>query len=221
MKNLRIKRISALASLLPALLAATWLAAQELPGQPQPGESEDTARLQQQLDAIQSASGQFEQMIREADGYLIDRQTGTFSLQKPRLLRWDISELDQLLVSNGETLYLYDELFQQVTVRNWSSDPLVNPAALLLDDIWLGDWAAVSHSGESWLIEPFGRTTSIREIRLQMQQGFPSLLLLEDFSGQVTEIRFSQVEQNIDLDSSQFSFEIRAGTEVIYDEVGQ
>ena len=221
MKIPRSKRISALASLLPALLAAAWLAAQELPGQPQPVESEDTARLQQQLDAIQSASGQFEQMIREDDGYLIDRQTGTFSLQKPRQLRWDISELDQLLVSNGETLYLYDELFQQVTVRNWSSDPLVNPAALLLDDIWLGDWAAVSRSGESWLIEPFGRTTSIREIRLQMQQGFPSLLLLEDFSGQVTEIRFSQVEQNIDLDSSQFGFEIPAGTEVIYDEAGQ
>lgn len=182
---------------------------------------EHARQLQLQLEEIRSARGQFEQMIREADGYLLDRQTGTFSLQKPRLLRWEISELDQLLVSDGETLYLYDELFQQVTLRTWSSDPSVNPAAILLDDIWLGDWTAVSKQGETWILQPFGRATSISEIRLQLDQGFPAVLVLEDFSGQITEIRFSEVETNVELDADQFQFQIPPGVELLYDEAGQ
>lgn len=201
-----------------ALLATVGMAAQAQ--EPPPVDNPALLELQDQLEQLGSASGQFEQMIREQDGYLLDRQTGSFNLQKPRQLRWHIKELDQLLVSDGEVLYLYDELFQQVTLREWSSDPAVNPAAILLDDIWLGDWANVSKEAGSYLLQPFGRATSIRSIELQMEQGFPSVLRLEDFSGQVTEIRFSDVVLNEPQEASLFEFEIPAGVEVIYDGSG-
>ena len=96
-------------------------------------DEETIAEITQAIGQLQSAKGHFDQIIREQDGYLLDRQTGEFALQRPRKLSWRIAELDQLLVSDGEQMYLYDELFEQVIVRDWSSDPTINPAAILLD----------------------------------------------------------------------------------------
>ena len=180
-------------------------------------DSEALMDLQQTLNQLQSASGRFEQIIREQDGYLIDRQTGNFALQKPRLLHWKIAELDQLLVSDGEYLYLYDELFAQVIVRPWSSDPAANPAAILLDDIYLGDWAQVTRSGSSMILTPFGHTTSVREMRVAMNGVFPALLTLVDVTGQVTEIRFFDVQINQPQDAALFDFAMPADAEIIYE----
>ena len=149
---------------------------------------------------------------------MLDRQTGSFALERPRKLHWQISELDQLLVGDGEQLYLYDELFEQVIIREWSSDPSLNPAAILLEDIRLQDWARVESSNNSLKLIPTGSIAAILEIELVMDQGFPSRLTLLDTTGQSTEIRFSEVEQNIELEPELFIFDIPSGVEVIYED---
>lgn len=177
---------------------------------------ENTENLENLLHQLQSAQGSFEQIIREQDGYVLDRQTGTFALQQPRKLRWQISELDQLLVGDGKQIYLYDELFEQVTVRDWSSNPSVNPAAILLEDIDLENWAEVESSENVLSLRPHN-VDSILQIDLTLEQGFPQLLSMLDSTGQTTEIRFTDVELGADLAVELFEFEIPAGAEVIYE----
>lgn len=175
------------------------------------------AEITRSISQLQSAKGHFEQIIREQDGYLLDRQTGEFALQRPRKLSWQIAELDQLLVSDGDQMYLYDELFKQVIVRDWSSDPTINPAAILLDDIQLEDWAAVEMSGQGIKLTPLDGYSSILEIELVMTGQFPEILRLLDTTGQITEIRFSNIELDSELAPELFIFEIPSGTEVIYE----
>lgn len=182
--------------------------------------SEPSAQREQSLDFledVQSASGSFEQIIREQDGYIVDRQTGTFIMQRPRRLRWQISELDQLLISDGQQLFLYDELFQQVVVRDWSSDPTQNPAAILLDNINLEDWAEIEQVGDNYRLTPLANFGSILEINLSMNNSFPDMLSILDATGQTTEIRFSQLELNAEHNDELFQFEMPPGVEVIYE----
>lgn len=169
------------------------------------------------LEDVQSASGSFEQIIREQDGYIVDRQTGTFTMQRPRRLRWQVNELDQLLISDGRQLFLYDELFQQVVVRDWSSDPTQNPAAILLDQVDLEDWAEVEQQGQNYRLTPLQNFGSILELNLSMGNSFPDMLSILDATGQTTEIRFSQLELNAEYSDELFQFEIPPGLEVIYE----
>ena len=178
----------------------------------------DISEIESVISALTTARGEFEQIIREQDGYVLDRQTGSFALERPRKLHWQISELDQLLIGDGEQLYLYDELFEQVIIREWSSDPSLNPAAILLEDIRLQDWARVETAGNNLKLIPTGDIAAILEIELSMSQGFPNMLTLLDTTGQTTEIRFSEVEQNIELEPELFRFDIPSGVEVIYEE---
>lgn len=172
------------------------------------------------LDSVESAAGKFEQIIREQDGYVVDRQTGSFVIQRPRQLRWQIAELDQLLVSDGEQLYLYDELFQQVVIRQWSSNPALNPAAILLEENDLSEWANIEQQGQNYLLTPFEDLGSILEVRLSFStdsQGFPDQLSILDATGQTTEIRFSEVLLNGDYGQDLFHFQIPSGVEVLYE----
>ena len=169
------------------------------------------------LQGIQSASGVFEQIIREQDGYLVDRQSGTFVIDRPRRLRWEINELDQMLVSDGSQLYFYDQLFQQVVVRDWSSNPALNPAAILLDQVDLEDWAEVERVGNNYKLVPLKNFGSIQELNLTFSDEFPELLSLLDVTGQITEIHFSQVELNKTNEDALFEFVMPEGVEVLYE----
>lgn len=173
--------------------------------------------LAERLSKIQSASGSFEQTILEQDGYVVDRQTGIFAMQRPRQLRWKISELDQLLISDGKQLYLYDELFQQVVVRDWSSNPAVNPAAILLEQNDISEWANIEVSGDNYRLTPLDNFGSIVELNMLMDGSFPELLTILDATGQTTEIRFFQLELDILHDEGLFHFEIPEGVEVVYE----
>lgn len=169
------------------------------------------------LQGIHSASGVFEQIIREQDGYVVDRQSGTFVIDRPRRLRWEINELDQLLVSDGSQLYFYDQLFQQVVVRDWSSNPALNPAAILLDQVDLEDWAEVERVANNYKLVPLKNFGSIQELNLTFSDEFPELLSLLDVTGQITEIHFSQVVLNKTNEDALFEFVMPEGVEVLYE----
>ena len=121
------------------------------------------------------------------------------------------------MVGDGEQIYLYDELFKQVIIREWSSDPSLNPAAILLEDIQLQDWAVLESAGQRLTLTPKGNLAAILEIQLVMEGSFPSLLTMLDTTGQTTEIRFSNVDVDIELAPELFIFDIPSGVEVIYE----
>src|SRR5690606_35806332 len=73
--------------------------------------------LQRLLSQTRSLQGDFEQVTRDQDGQIVEENTGTFAIKRPGLLRWHIEEpFEQLLVSDGENLWVYDPDLEQVTI---------------------------------------------------------------------------------------------------------
>src|SRR5690606_21419429 len=92
--------------------------------------------LQRLLSQTRSLQGDFEQVTRDQDGQIEEENTGTFAIKRPGLLRWHIEEpFEQLLVSDGENLWVYDPDLEQVTISTVDEQMQQNSALLLSSDL--------------------------------------------------------------------------------------
>ena len=112
--------------------------------------------LQSLLGAFEGLEGDFIQTTKDSEQLILQQQSGHFLMRNPTKLRWQVYQpWTQLIVADGESVWLYDEDLQQVTRRAWSSQPENNPAMLLLDSKVLADYYLVSEKlvSESLLVK--------------------------------------------------------------------
>lgn len=191
-----------------------------LPGQV---EAADAAaeRVDRYLARIETLRAEFRQEIVDSTGSVRDAASGTLAVAKPGRFRWDYrSPGEQLLVSDGATLWLYDVDLEQVTVRRAGETLSATPASLLsgtgkaseafdIRDAGIAD-------GVEWVdLTPRLQDTDFRLIRLGFLQGAPARMELVDRLGQTTRIHFTSVEVNPALPPALFAFEIPAGVDVL------
>ena len=74
--------------------------------------------IQEQYQSIQSFSGHFVQTSFRNNTETVRRAEGLVSYKRPGKMRWlyEVPE-EQLLVTNGETLWLFDPLLENVTIQ--------------------------------------------------------------------------------------------------------
>ena len=76
----------------------------------------------------------FEQTVHAPDGALTETSTGTVKLQAPRQFRWEYLEpFPNLIVADGDHIWIYDPDLEQVTVRQQSLEEQNSPLAALID----------------------------------------------------------------------------------------
>jgi outer membrane lipoprotein carrier protein len=174
----------------------------------------------EQLRKLRSLSGQFEQAIYGPDGDLLDRQTGQMTLQRPRLIRWEVERPRQLMLCDGEQIFLYDPDLQQVVVRPWREDPTQNPASLFTADVVLSDWFSIDRDNDGvYSLAPKDSSSIIDEILVNMSAaGIPEGFSVLDSSGQLTRISFTIESVNEPIAVDQFEFVVPVGVDVIVDE---
>jgi outer membrane lipoprotein carrier protein len=148
------------------------------------------------------------------------RATGTLTLKKPGKFRWDYAQPAQVIVSDGERLWLYDEDLQQVTVRRVKDTLSQTPAMLLSGQARIRDGftvrAAPASGGLEWVrLLPKRADTDFRELRLGFAGDTLRRMEFEDKLNQQTRIELQNVERNVRLDDAQFRFVPPAGTDVI------
>src|ERR1041384_7524744 len=84
------------------------------------------------LSGTQSARAGFEQKVFDRSGKLVQDSKGTFVFQRPGRFRWTYEKpVDQVIVGDGERVWIYDRGLNQVTVRKLASALGSTPAALL------------------------------------------------------------------------------------------
>src|ERR1043165_8504890 len=84
------------------------------------------------LGATQSASAAFEQRGEDRTGKLVQASKGRFVCLRPGRFRWEYEKpVDQLIVGDGQRVWIYDRDLNQVTVRRISKALGSTPAALL------------------------------------------------------------------------------------------
>ena len=182
-------------------------------GMAQAGAIED---LQNFNKDFKSASGNFTQQVK---GKSVKSSSGSFVFSRPGKFRWTYSKpYQQILVSDGKTLTMYDKDLKQVTKRSLGSAIGSSPAALLFGSGDLSQNFTLTDAGErdgrSWVhAKPKGQS-SFSSVNIGMKNGVPDAVVLYDNLGQTTILFFSGFTKNPGVSAGPFSFTPPAGTRV-------
>ncbi len=190
-----------------------------------PGVSHASAleRLEQFMAQTQAARGAFEQRIYDRNRRLIQQSSGTLAFLRPGKFRWSYAKpYPQLIVGDGERIWIYDEDLKQVTVRKLDAALGATPAALLA-----GDNDAMKafdlreegrEAGLEWLsATPRNKETNFERIRMGFGATGLERMELTDAFGQTTDLRFTALDRTPGIDPGLFRFVPPPGADVIGD----
>ncbi|MDH4260921.1 MAG: outer membrane lipoprotein chaperone LolA [Gammaproteobacteria bacterium] len=178
------------------------------------------SRVEDFLGQLTSLRAEFRQTVTDARGRLLERAEGSVALARPGRFRWDYRVPEQLIISDGLTVWLYDVELEQVSVRAAGDALAGTPAMLLAGDGDLnGDFEitdAGQQDGLDWSrLTPRREDGDFREVRLGFAGRELRRMTLFDRLGQTTELELLQVERNPRFDSSLFKFEPPPGVDVV------
>jgi outer membrane lipoprotein carrier protein len=169
----------------------------------------------------QSARADFEQKVHGRDGKVTQESRGSFVFQRPGRFRWTYAKpVDQLIVGDGERVWIYDRDLSQVTVRRLSRALGSTPAALLAGAseveaaFDLAD--AGQRGGMEWLeAKPKERESGFERVRMGFGAAGLQAMELVDHFGHTTVLRFSNLQRNPKVDPAEFRFEPPKGADVL------
>ncbi len=177
------------------------------------------------LGATQSARAEFEQKVYDRNRKLVQESKGTFLFQRPGKFRWTYAKpYPQVIVGDGQRLWIYDEDLSQVTVRKLDQALGHTPAALLAGNNEVVNAFRLTEQGAKdgleW-VEATPRDTESNFDKIRLGFGFSGLQVLElhDSFGQTTLLRFTSFQRNARIDPGQFRFTPPKGADVIGDGV--
>lgn len=179
------------------------------------------SRLTEMLNKAQTITGRFSQLTLDGSGTQLQETSGELALKRPGLFRWHTDEpMEQLLVSNGEKVWLYDPDLQQVTIQTLDQRLTHTPALLLSGDVSkISENFEITHKegGDvvDFILKPKAKDTLFDTLRLSFRNGVINDMQLIDSVGQRTNILFLGVKMNQKLDAAQFDFKIPEGADVI------
>jgi len=178
------------------------------------------AYLENFLAKTQTFEAAFQQTLRADDGEVIQQSEGQFYLQRPGLFRWNYqTPYEQVIVSDGEKIWIYDVDLQQVTVQKQSSGLPATPMSLLQDSSTLHKNFDVSPIDEKngvyrLKLESNANESDFGEIVVGLDDKGLRFMQLHDQFEQVTDIVFSDVKINKKLAKEIFEFIPPEGVDV-------
>jgi outer membrane lipoprotein carrier protein len=177
-------------------------------------------RFQSYLRTTQAARGDFEQKVYDKSGKLVQDSRGSFSFLRPGRFRWTYVKPQQVIVGDGERVWIHDADLNQVTVRRVSRVIGSTPAALLAGSSDIDKAFELSEAGEKdgleWLeAKPREKEAGFERMRLGMATSGVAAMELVDHFGQTTVLRFSNVVRNPQIDAGTFRFTPPKGADVL------
>lgn len=173
------------------------------------------------LRTTQSASAAFEQKVYDRNRKLVQEAGGRFVFLRPGRFRWTYDKpTDQVIVGDGERVWIYDRDLNQVTVRRLSTALGSTPAALLAGASDIDAAFVLSEAGErdglAWLeARPRDREAGFERITLGLGVAGVEAMELTDHFGQTTVLRFKQLVRNPKIDPAEFRFQPPPGADVL------
>jgi outer membrane lipoprotein carrier protein len=174
-----------------------------------------------------SMSASFEQRIYNSKGQLTEQSTGELSFRRPDRFYLDYqAPAEQKYISNGNTLWIYDVELEQVSLKAVNEGLGDSPALLLSSNTNVYKHYAVENvniqddreSQQFKWLQLFAKAseTTFEKVLL----GFDAenrLMQMEmhDNFGQITELKFANIQVNQINDDSMFQFVPPEGVDVI------
>jgi len=168
-----------------------------------------------------TARAHFAQIVLDRNMKMLQQATGTMQFSRPGRFRWEYDRpYEQVIVSDGAKVWLYDKDLNQVTVRRLDRALGSRPAALLAgsDDIEKSYRLSSlgNQDGLDWLeAVPRTQDTAFEKVKLGFGKTGLEAMELRDPFGQITVIKFSTIERNTRLPPETFRFTPPKGADVI------
>lgn len=179
------------------------------------------SELEQFAGELERFQADFTQTVKTQDGRVQDQTQGLVWLQSPDKLRWVYTgEFPEIIVADGDNIWIYDEALEQVTVKPQSDQVNASPLMILTDVDLLDKQFQVTEMGdfEGMLLlelKSLDDESEFERILLGMIPGGIRMMAMEDAFGQRTEILFENIIMNPPPDPDLFKFTPPAGADVV------
>lgn len=185
-------------------------------------DSDAAADLSARLEALDGFHARFEQRLLDARGGLLRTSRGELWASRPDRFRWEISEpFPEVLIGDGETLWLWDPDLEQVTIRPYDARLRGTPALLLSGDAaeLVADFDVEHLPAEEGLarfrLQPRAADSLFESLEMVFEGDRPRVLVIHDGLGQRTRVRFERIDLDPQPDPDRFRFEIPEGADVL------
>lgn len=176
--------------------------------------------LQKKLNAVQAYQANFSQTVK-AGGRIIQRSKGKMAILRPGKFRWySYSPMKQLIVADGEKLWIFDKELEQVTVKTQKKGLGGTPALFLsgYDDTVSRDFEVTlteAKNKQIFNLSPYDKEGSFKKVTLIYQRDKLTGIILLDKLDQTTQVKFSRIKVNPSLKKRLFEFKPPKGVDVI------
>ncbi|MGQ0578376.1 MAG: outer membrane lipoprotein chaperone LolA [Betaproteobacteria bacterium] len=202
------RRLPVIALLLSGLLS--------FPAHPGPIE-----KLRAFVEQTRSARANFTQSVADSSGQISQQASGTLQFLRPGKFRWTYTKpYEQLIVADGEMLWIYDKDLNQVTQRKLDKALSSSPAALLAGADDIEKYFSLNALGKKgrldWLeVKPYDEESLFDKVRMGFFRNTLEVMELYDHFGQKTTIKLSRIERNPVTRADTYTFTIPDGADVV------
>ncbi|EMR13128.1 outer membrane lipoprotein carrier protein LolA [Methylophaga lonarensis MPL] len=180
-----------------------------------------TEQLHRFVEEVTTLQANFEQIVVDSQGNVVEEASGKFYLQRPGQFRWDYEQpFAQQIVADGKRLWFYDIDLEQVTV-NAQEDALSDSPASLLSGRSVPEdnyniVEVASDDGLYWLeLTPLEADAGFQRLSLAFSdEGLQQMVMTDSFD-QRTLLVFRAMQTNPNLPASTFEFVAPAGVDVV------
>lgn len=179
------------------------------------------AAVQAFVEKVDRFQADFTQQQTDDRGESLGSSGGSFLLERPGRFRWTYQvPYEQVMVCDGEKIWLYDPDLAQVTVRPAAEALAGTPAQLLAQKDTLSEAfnlqdAGVENGAQVVWLTPKSEDGDFERIELWLVDAAPVRLVFLDRLGSRTDIAFSSIQVNPAFAADAFDFVVPAGVEVI------
>lgn len=169
---------------------------------------------------VKTGRASFTQTVTAPDGVKKRTSSGSFEFSRPNRFRFDYKKpYEQLIVGDGQKVWLFDTDLNQVTVRAFNDALGATPAALLAGTSLERDFilkALPDAGGLQWAQAlPRATDASFQSLKIGFRGSSLAAIEVLDAFGQRSRLEFAQVESNAALAPERFRFEAPAGVDVL------
>jgi len=164
------------------------------------------------LTNITTLEGRFEQSLIDAEGVIVETNSGTLEIERPTRFRWSYTEpYEQWLVADGMNIWSYDLDLEQVTVKP-QAEALANTPALLLggaeDALEQFDFGGTTiETVTTWVrLDPKDKDGGFNRVELGFVDSELRRMVFFDNLEQTTLVALHDVKVNEPIDSARFEF---------------
>jgi outer membrane lipoprotein carrier protein len=185
-------------------------------GQLLAGAPDDSGQLLAQLAKINSFSASYEQQVFDGQQELLRQGEGSLLLKKVSRFRFEGVEPEPvLLVSDGQSLWFYEESSERVAIYDAQAQVGQTAFALLTTaDPMLWKQYQVIEQQEIFIIHPRDKNNPVQQLVLAFDDHGISEMTVIDINQQQSVFRFTDASLNPDIDDTYFVFDIPDGVDI-------